>query len=322
MKNVLNDEVKKEEKEIPIFFSTDNNYVPFLDVTIRSLIANASRDYKYHIVVLNTGLDSSKTDKIKALEDDNFKIEFKDISYAVKDIEHKLPIESHFGLACYYRLFIQSLFPEYDKVLYLDCDIIVLGDVSELYHTDLEGNYVAGVIENWILHSPVFSHYTKEAVGIDCTEYINSGIMVMDLAKFRENKIEEQFVDLINTYNFNVIDPDQSYINYLCHGKIKYLPFVWNRTPLEIVACENPKIVHYALGTKPWHVPDMFLGYYFWEYAKDSPFYDDIVAIRDGYDTLAKLRKERAGIDIQIKAFEYVDSDNTFKKKLKNKTAE
>ena len=315
MKNVLNDEVKKEEKEIPIFFSTDNNYVPFLDVTIRSLIANASRDYKYHIVVLNTGLDSSKTDKIKALEYDNFKIEF-------KDIEHKLPIESHFGLACYYRLFIQSLFPEYDKVLYLDCDIIVLGDVSELYHTDLEGNYVAGVIENWILYSPVFSHYTKEAVGIDSAEYINSGIMVMDLAKFRENQIEEQFVDLINTYNFNVIDPDQSYINYLCHGKIKYLPFEWNRTPLEIVACESPKIVHYALGTKPWHVPDMFLGYYFWEYAKDSPFYDDIVAIRDSYDTLAKLRKERAGIDIQIKAFEYVDSDNTFKKKLKNKTAE
>ena len=52
-----------------------------------------------------------------------------------------------------------------------------------------------------------------------------AGIMIMDLKKFRENKIEEQFVDLINTYNFNVIDPDQSYINYLCNGKIKYLPF-------------------------------------------------------------------------------------------------
>lgn len=102
----------------------------------------------------------------------------------------------------------------------------------------------------------------------------------------------------------------------MCHGKIKYLPFEWNRTPLENVACENPKIVHYALGAKPWHNPDMFLGFYFWEYAKDSPFYDEIIKIRDSYDTLARLKKERAGIDIQIKAFEYADGNNTFKKRL------
>lgn len=317
MEKILNsNNVESDKKEIPIFFSTDNNYVPFLDVTIRSLIANASKDYKYHIVVLNTGLDTEKTDKIKAMENENFRIEFADISYAIKDIRDKLPNEQHFGLATWYRLFIQSLFPEYDKILYLDCDIVVLGDISELYNTDLEDNYIAGVIENWILHSPVFSYYTREAVGIESKEYINAGIMVIDLKKFRENEIEQKFVKLINTYNFDVIDPDQSYINYLCHGKIKYLPFDWNRTPLENVACENPKIVHYALGAKPWHNPDMFLGFYFWEYAKDSPFYDEIIKIRDSYDTLARLKKERAGIDIQIKAFEYADGNNTFKKRL------
>ena len=59
---MTNAEVKYTKGEIPIFFSTDNNYVPFLDVAIRSLIANASKDYKYHIVVLNTGLDEEKTE--------------------------------------------------------------------------------------------------------------------------------------------------------------------------------------------------------------------------------------------------------------------
>lgn len=304
------------KKEIPIFFSTDDNYIPFLDVAIRSLIANASRNYNYHIVILNTGLNQTNIDKILELQDDNFRIEFEDISYAIKDIEHKLPIESHFGLACYYRLFIQSIFTQYDKVLYLDCDIVVLGDISELYHTDLEGNYVGGVIENWILHSPIFSYYTKNAVGIENKEYINSGIMIMDLKKLRENNIEERFVELINKYNFNVIDPDQSYINYLCHGHIKYLPFEWNRTPLKNVVCDSPKIVHYALGLKPWHDKNIFLSEHFWEYAKTSPFYNDIVATHDKFDTLARLKKERAGIDIQIKAIEYADSDNTFIKKL------
>lgn len=313
---MTNAEVKYTKGEIPIFFSTDNNYVPFLDVAIRSVIANASRDYKYHIVVLNTGLDESRTDLIKELEDENFTIDFADISYAVKDIEHKLPKEQHFGLATWYRLFIQSLFPQYDKIIYIDCDLVVTGDISELYHTDLEDNYMAGVIENWILNSPIFSYYTKEAVGVESKNYINAGVVVLDLAKFREHQIEQKFVELINTYNFDVIDPDQSYINYLCQGHIKYLPFEWNRTPLENVECENPKIVHYALGMKPWHDPKMFLAEHFWKYAEMSPFYDEIKAMPEKFTTLERLKKERAGIDIQIKAFEYADGENTFRKKL------
>ena len=156
----------------------------------------------------------------------------------------------------------------------------------------------------------------KEAVGIESKEYINAGILVMDLNKFRENNIEERFVELINKYNFNVIDPDQSYINYLCHGHIKYLPFEWNRTPLKNVECESPKIVHYALGFKPWHDDSVFLASHFWDYAKTSPFYNEILTIHDGFDVLAKLKKEKAGIDIQIKAIEYTNGDNTFTKKL------
>ena len=313
---MTNAEVKYTKGEIPIFFSTDNNYVPFLDVAIRSVIANASRDYKYHIVVLNTGLDEEKTSKIKELEDENFQIDFADISYAVKDIEHKLPKEQHFGLATWYRLFIQSLFPQYDKIIYIDCDLVVTGDISELYHTDLEDNYMAGVVENWILHSPIFSLYTKEAVGVESKNYINAGVLVMDLEKFRENKIEERFVELINKYNFNVIDPDQAYINYLCQGKIKYLPFAWNRTPLECVECEKPNIVHYALGAKPWQDPNVFLGNHFWSFAKQSPFYEEILNTKDSFGELERLKKERAGIDIQIQAIEYANSENTFKRRL------
>ena len=309
----------KDLNEIPIFFSTDDNYLPFLDVALRSLIKNASKKYKYRIVILNTGLDREKTDKIKALNDENFIINFVNISHAVDDIKHQLRNVYHFGLASYYRLFIESLFPEYDKILYLDCDIVVLGDISELYFTDLEGNNIAGVIEYNILHSPVFSLYTKEAVGVDSKYYINSGIMLMDLAKLREDKVEKQFIDLINTYNFDVIDPDQAYINFLCKGKIKYLPFSWNRTAVPNEECDCPKIIHYALGLKPWQDRNVFLGMHFWEYAKDSSFYDDIVAVTDAFDTLARLKKERAGIEIQIQGLEFAKSKNTFNKVLNKK---
>ncbi len=309
----------KDLNEIPIFFSTDNNYLPYLDVAIRSLIENASKEYNYRIVILNTGLDREKMDKIKALSSDKFIINFVDISHAIEDIKHQLRNIYHFGLATYYRLFIEQLFPEYDKILYLDCDIVVLGDVSKLYFTNMEDNAVAGVVEQFILHSPVFSLYTKEAIGVENKNYINAGILLINLAKLREMQLEKQFVELLTTYNFDVIDPDQAYINYLCQGKIKYLPVEWNRTPLEQVVCSKPNIIHYALGVKPWQKEDTFLGEHFWKYAKKSSFYDEIVNVKNSYDILADLKKQRAAIDIQIQAIEYAHSKNTFNKVL-NKT--
>ena len=303
-------------KEIPIFFSVDNNYIPHLSVAIKSLITNANKDYKYRIIILNTGLNSEKCKRFDVFNDDNFKIDFVDITSQIADIKSKFKNIYHFGLACYYRLFIENLFPEYDRIIYLDCDIIVLGDISQLYFMDMEDKCIAGVIEHFILHSPVFSLYTKEAVGIEAKNYINSGIMLMNLEKLRENKIEQNFVNLINTYDFDVIDPDQAYINYLCKGKIKYLSFDWNRTPIESIECENPKIIHYALGLKPWQERNMFLAEHFWKYAKLSPFYKEIEDSVKDFDITARLKKERAGIDIQLQAIEVSKSPNTFKKVL------
>lgn len=303
-----------QKTEIPIFFSTDDNYVPFLDVAVRSLKQNSSKDYSYKIIVLNTGLKEESISKVKLLEEDGFKIEFANISYAIEDMRKLLPNQYHFGLATWYRLFIQNLFPEYHKILYLDCDIVVTGDISKLYNIDLEDNMIAGVVEQFILRTKEFSDYTKYAVGVDAENYINAGILVIDLDKFRKQRIEEKFTYLINKYNFDVIDPDQGYINFLCQGKIKYLPVEFNRTPLECIECENPVVVHYALYKKPWQYDDVFLGEYFWQYAKESPFIKDIQKIKDSFDDEAKAKKEQAGIAIKEHGVRTLSSNNTFVK--------
>ena len=89
-------ELKSNQKrEIPIFFSTDDNYVPFLDVALRSLKQNASKEYIYKIIVLNTGLKEESMAKVKLLEDDSFKIQFANISYAVEDLKSLLPNKYH-----------------------------------------------------------------------------------------------------------------------------------------------------------------------------------------------------------------------------------
>lgn len=316
-------ELKNTRKqEIPIFFSTDDNYVPFLDVAIRSLKQNSSKDYFYKIVVLNTGLKEENIAKVKLLEDENFSINFANISYAVEDLKSLLPNQYHFGLATWYRLFIQNLFPEYHKILYLDCDIVVTGDISKLYNVDLEGNMLAGVVEQFILRTKEFSDYTKYAVGVDAKNYLNAGILVIDLDKFRQQRIEEKFTYLINKYNFDVIDPDQGYINFLCQGRIKYLPVEFNRTPLECIDCPNPVVVHYALYKKPWQYDDVFLGEYFWQYAKESPFYADILKIKDSFDDEARTKKEKAGVEIKEHGIRTLSSNNTFVKVFELNPAE
>ena len=85
-------------KEIPIFFSTDDNYIPYLDVAVSSLIANASRDYSYRIIVLNTGLRSDNIAKVKQNERPGFAIDFIDISKRIEKIRSHFKNIYHFSI--------------------------------------------------------------------------------------------------------------------------------------------------------------------------------------------------------------------------------
>ncbi len=301
---------------IPIFFSTDDNYIPFLDVAIISLIENASKEYNYKLIVLNTGLNPENIARVMKNERPGFEIEFVDISGQLEDIKAKLKNVYHFSIVTYYRLFIASLFPQYDKALYLDCDLVVTGDVSELYNYDLGDNILGACPEEFVQNTPEFRIYAKMALGVDPDTYINAGVLVMNLAQFRKNKIEKKFIKLITKYDFDLLDPDQAYLNYLCRGKILILPNGWNKEPFP-VECEGKKnIVHYALYKKPWQYDDTPDGEYFWEYAKRSSFYDMIVERKESFSDEEKEEKEAAGSEILAHALKIVESEETFLKKL------
>lgn len=307
---------KKNKKEIPIIFSTDDNYMPFLDVALRSIKANASKEFVYSINILNTGLSKEKMDKINTLNDDNFKITFCDISEHIVKIKDKLKNIYHFGLAAWYRLFIQSLFPKYDKVLYLDCDIVVLEDVSKLYNVELGNNLLGAVNCNIISTHEIFSEYAEKYVGVPREKYLQSGVLVMNLKEFRKSDLENKFVYLINKYNFDVVDPDQAYLTAMCYGRVKYLPNGWNKeaipTPLE----GKLNIVHYALYKKPWQYDDVLNSEYFWNYARLSPFYEKILEIKDSFSDEQREKKEKANIDIVEHAKRLIGSEGSFVKQV------
>lgn len=304
------------DMRIPIFFSTDDNYIPYLDVAIVSLIKNASKEYKYRIIVLNTGLNPENVERVKQNERDGFDIDFINISKELEGIKNSFKNVYHFSVAAYYRLFIASLFPQYNKILYLDCDLVVLGDVSELYRTELGDNIIGACPEEFVQNTPEFRKYAEVALGLNPDVYINTGVLLINLDAFRKYQIEKKFVRLIKEYDFDLLDPDQAYINYLCQGKIMVLPNGWNKEPMPICCEGKENIVHYALYKKPWQYDDVMYGEHFWAYAEKSPFYDVIVERRRGFGEAERAKKDAVAREILLHAERIVASDYTFSKKL------
>lgn len=303
-------------KEIPIFFSTDDNYVPFLDVAILSLITNASKEYNYRIIVLNTGIKKENIEKVKSHEQKGFKIDFIDISENVENIKNYFKNVYHFSVVTYYRLFIASMFPQYDKIIYLDCDLVVLGDISKLYNIELNGNILGVVGDQFVAKTEEFRNYVKNAVGVDPNTYFNAGVLLISLNEFRKHEVEKKFTHLITTYNFDLLDPDQAYLNYLCYNKTKILPNGWNKAPTGS-ACEGDKnIVHYNLYKKPWQYDDVIDGEYFWKYAKLSQFYSQILDKKLAFTSEDKLKSESMAKEILVHATKIVNSNSNFVKKV------
>lgn len=310
------------KKEIPIFFTIDNNYAPYLSVAIQSIIENASKDYNYKIIVLYQELSSQNIEKIFSLAEDRFEIKFvymKDGLDTITDrVENRLRCD-YFTLTIYFRLFIADMFPEYDKGIYIDSDIVVPGDISELYNIELENNLIGACQDKSVADVPELAKYMEEAIGVSKYEYINSGVLLMNLKEMREEQFGKRFLELLNKYHFDSIAPDQDYLNAMCNGKILYLDEAWDAMPTEgKEPLKNPKLIHYNLFQKPWCYDNIHYEEYFWKYAKKTKYYEQIVEFKNNYSEEQKQSdKECLGVLIE-KGGKMADNEITFKKVMEN----
>ena len=124
MKNNIFYQKKNTLKEIPLVFAVDDNYAPYLGVALKSILDRASREYFYRIFVLNTGISNRNIRKLKSYNTTVSSIEFVDVSKQLDSIGYKLHLRDYYTNTIYYRFFIPALFPQYKKIIYLDCDII------------------------------------------------------------------------------------------------------------------------------------------------------------------------------------------------------
>ncbi len=285
------------KKIIPIFYTIDNGYAKFAAVSIKSLIENASSNYNYEINVIYDSLSKENEIKLKSLETDNVKIIFSQMNQNLSMITDKLGNRlraSVFTLTIYFRIFIPYMFPKYDRCIYIDADTVVAGDISKLYNEDIADNYLGCIIDKSTIDNDILATYFEQVVGIPRDKYINSGVLLMNAKKLREKKIEQKFLDLYSKYGFDVIAPDQDYLNAMCYGNIKYLSDIYDAMPNpNNKEVENPVIIHYNLFLKPWQYKEVQYQDYFWKYAPLTPFYEEILEVKNAYTDEERMQDEK-----------------------------
>lgn len=306
-KNTKMENNVKFAKHIPIFFAVDDNYARYLCVSLQSLIENSSKDNFYDINVLVEELTEENVNDILKMETDNVRIKFVSVTQKLRDICKKLHMRDYYTKATYYRFFIPELFPQYDKGLYLDCDIVLNADAAELFDTELGDNYIAAIPEEFITDVEVFGIYSEKVLGVPRQEYINAGILVMNLSIMREVHIKEQFASLLEKATYRVAQ-DQDYLNVICKDKTVILDKTWNRTPMPYAdLSETPKIAHYKINFKPWKFDGIPYGDLFWKYARGTSHYEELLAYKKSYGEDLKTRDKKQYEDLVRLALSEID---------------
>lgn len=289
------------ENNIPIVFSVDENYAPYLSVCICSLISNSSNTNNYDIWILDGGLTKGGKSQLKALANNrrNISIRFFDI-LNFKELKKKnFYISNHASLANYYRIFIPKIFFNYEKLIYLDCDLLINTDIADLYAIDI-GDNVLGVVKDACTYfDPDFWYkYCLEKVKIKKPyNYFNSGVLICNVRQMINIYLTESSMQRLK--EFNPVCWDQCILNSVLENKVKYIPLNWNfqwhwllpefaqKHPFKFVeynflqdylnASKAPNILHYTSQVKPWKRWSAQLAQKWWKYARELPIYNDIL---------------------------------------------
>ena len=278
-------------KVVPVFLTINSAYAPYAAAAIHSLTQHVDPNRYYRVIILHDGLNLVNRWRLRNLVTKNVSLQFKKMTHSLylKAIiayctrRQKGAGDFFSSAVYYYRAFIPLLFPLYKKAVYIDSDTILRGDIGELFDTDLEDKALAAMIDPKVTTIPEFRAYVDNALGVPHTEYVNSGVQVMDLRKMRKMKYLSTMIELIRKYDADLVAPDQDYLNVILRGQIKFLDPVWNAEPVENLS-RNVKLVHFNLFNKPWHYKNVPCEKIFWNAAKGTGFLGDLKRQQAAFD--------------------------------------
>ncbi|MDU9759701.1 HP0159 family lipopolysaccharide 1,6-glucosyltransferase [Helicobacter pylori] len=315
---------------IPIVIAFDNNYVIPAGVSLYSMLACAKTEnpksqnpksqneskklfYKIHCLVDNLSLENQQKLKETLAPFSAFmSVDFLDISepdhstikiepFVIDKINEaflqlNIYAKTRFSKMVMCRLFLASLFPQYDKIIMFDADTLFLNDVSESFFIPLDGYYFGAAKDfsspKSLKHFQIarekdprqafslYEHYLKEKdMQIICENHYNIGFLIVNLKLWRADKLEERLLDLAHQKGQCVFCPEQDLLTLACYQKVLQLPYIYNTHPFMVnqkrFIPDKKEIVmlHFYFVGKPWVLPTFLYSKEWHETLLKTPFY-------------------------------------------------
>lgn len=249
-----------KDKDTPIVLAFTPNYLIPAVTCILSILEHSEDTDVFHIIcLLSQPLPQKKKKKLRRVNKSRLHFSFINLQGKLEEIY----VNEKYTVAASYRLLLPKLLPEYQKVLYIDCDVIVRNNLAKLFREiEMGDNYLAGVFETTL----DFQLTHMKAIGCEPGSYINSGFLVMNLELLRQDDMVSKFIEASKEKGLEF--PDQDVLNQLCKGRILglapyynsirtfYLPqyktdFLTYYTEEDWQSVQTHGTVHYT-GTKPW----------------------------------------------------------------------
>ncbi len=292
-----------EKNNVAVAVSCNEYYMPILGVMLNSLLENGSPENNYDILVLRNQPEFDSDDAIRNIkmlkklvgQYPNACIRFVDISGLLGN--KKFFVRGNFTPETYFRLFLPQILGNYEKVLYLDADIVICHDVAELYRIDL-GDALLGAVRDPIISgsnkSPAYNkHDDMVKLGIkNIYDYFQAGVLLINLKKISQDNLCERMIEYASTHDCDLVDQDV--LNLFCQGQVKFIDNKWNvdvnNIAMKVVPYapaamwkeyrenrENAYIYHFAGADKPWNDPGLDKADVFWDAARKTSWYEIIL---------------------------------------------
>jgi lipopolysaccharide biosynthesis glycosyltransferase len=242
---------------VVIACASDRTYARPLAAMLRSVADNLGPNRRADVYVLQSGIDDHAADAITSgFSRDRCNIHW----VAARESSFEgLPLWGRMPVSTYFKLALPDILPaRVNKAIWLDCDLLVLDDIGVLWDEELGDNRLLAVQDAVV---PLVSsrcgieHYAD--LGIDPGEkYFNAGVMVVDVAAWREGKIQQRAIAYLKRFESSVVFWDQEALNAVLVNRWKELPARWNNNAsvpsARRDADRGPAILHFAGSLKPW----------------------------------------------------------------------
>ena len=298
-------------QNLNVLMVSDNGYADILTCALASLFEHNREFQKITVYLVNDGISEEKKTRLFSIAQ-FFQREI--IFLRKPNISNNLKVKGTWHISTFYRLYVGSLLPKsVKKVLYLDCDVLIVGGLHDLWETNFdEEQVVAGVLDTT-------GPYAREYVGLNRDDkYVNAGVLLINLEVWRKYKFEQKCFAYLDERDWEVEFNDQGVINFICRNRIVLIPPKYNCMPTyqrysrknlisltkirdfylqaELTeAKEKPAIVHFA-------------GYPFvrpWYENANGKYKKDFLYLWNKYCEKEPLKKQPANFKLRIRKLIY-----------------